>query len=92
MEEATASQAQRIAPLEDGPFTLFEDVLHDANHLGRGETGREHLSDGGSTVDRGLNYLVIDGVFSVEISESVNVGSIECLDPGTNELAWSHAL
>src|SRR5438046_2002918 len=45
VEEAAAPQTKRVTPFENGPFTFFEDVLHDAHHVGRCELGREHLSD-----------------------------------------------
>jgi hypothetical protein len=92
MEEAAASQTQWITPLENGPFSVFKDVLNHTNHLRRGEPRLEHLSDGGSTMDRRLGNLVVDGVFCVEASQCFWVGSIEGFDPGVDAFAWLHAL
>src|SRR5262245_4384501 len=41
MEEATSAKPQRIPPLKDGPFTIFEDLLDEALHLGRRKTCRK---------------------------------------------------
>jgi hypothetical protein len=92
MEEAAASQTQRVTPLENGPFSVFEDVLNDTNHLRGGEPRLEHLSDGGPTMDRRLGDLVVDSVFRVEASQCFRVSSIEGFDPEVDEFAWLHAL
>lgn len=92
MKEATASKAQRIAPLKNGPLSFFEDVFHDTNHVGRSECGVKHLSDGRSTLYGRFGDLVVHGVFRIESCELLNVRTVEGVDPSSNKLTWLHAL
>lgn len=46
MEETAAPQAKWIAPFEDGPLTVLEDVLYDIHHIGLSEFGCKHPPDG----------------------------------------------
>src|SRR5690606_24638668 len=74
-KEATAAEAERVAPLERGPFTVLEDLLRDAHHGGGGELTGEHGADRLATLDRRLYHLVVYGVFGVERRQRVDVGA-----------------
>ena len=92
VKEAAAPQAQRVPPFENSPLTVFENVLHDADHVGRGELGHEHLPDGRPAMDRSLRHLVVHGIVGVESSQCIDIGPVEGLYPRVNELAWLHVL
>jgi hypothetical protein len=60
MKEATSSQTFRIAPLQNRPLPILEDVLDDADHLCSGKSIREHLTNGLAAFDRFLCNLMVE--------------------------------
>src|SRR5262245_39742819 len=63
LEEAAAAQALGIAPFEDGPVAVLEQVVFDADHLGVAELALEHGADRRPAHERIPHDLVVDGVF-----------------------------
>src|SRR5512133_3444105 len=84
-EEPAPAQAQGIAPLEDGPLAVLEEVLHEAHHLCGGELPREHGADRLPAHDRRFRHLVVHRVRVVHRGHGVGVGAVEGLDPGGHE-------
>jgi len=85
-EESTSAQAVGIAPFEDGPFAVFEEIFHDARHRCATELDLEHASDFGAAVQGFHDHLMIDGVHCVERCEAFDVCGVEPLDPFADEL------
>ena len=90
VEEPAAAKAKRIAPLQNSPLTLFEDVFDQADHIRRGEPRGKHLFDCFSSDNREFSDLMIDSLFRVEASKSIDICTVECLNPGLNKSAWLH--
>src|SRR5215510_6903354 len=65
VEEPAAAKIQGVAPLKDGPFAVFEDVLDYADPLRRGETDSEHLSNRGAAVHWRLGDLMVHRVVRI---------------------------
>src|SRR5437763_12348892 len=86
MEEAATSQTVGVPPLKDRPLPLFEDVVNEAVHFCRGKSGREHLANILSALDRRLSYLMIHGVFAIEERQRFHVGAVKRLHPSLNQL------
>ena len=90
VEEAAPAKAQRIAPFQDGPLPFFEDVFNDANHIRRSEPGDKHGPDRVPPHNRGFSDLMVDGLFRIETGQRIDICTVECFDPGLNEMAWLH--
>src|SRR5215475_2799834 len=71
VEKAAAAQAQRVAPLENRPLAVLEQVFHDAHHLCGGESRGEHLADGVPAVDGTFSHLMVDRVVGIEGGQGV---------------------
>src|SRR4051812_37463166 len=66
-EEPAAAQPKRIAPLQDRPLAVLEQVLDDARHRGRRELALEHRADVRPPLDRRpLGHLMVDRVDGVQ--------------------------
>src|SRR3546814_18265113 len=52
MGETAPTQASRITPFKNGPFSFLEDILDDASHVCKTELKLEHMSDGITTIQR----------------------------------------
>lgn len=92
LEEAAAAQTLGVAPFEDRPGTVLEQVLDDADHFGMGEVVLEHGADGRATMDRRLHHLVVDGILMIEPGKRGRVAAIERLDPCPHQRFWRHGL
>src|SRR6516165_6134502 len=90
MKEPAAAQPFRVAPFQDGPFSVLEEVLRNADHLGRGKSGREHSSNSFAPFNWALGYLMVDRVCVVEGAQRINVRPIESLDPSLYDIARPH--
>lgn len=62
IEESTASQAFRIAPLENYPVAILKQVLDKTGHLGPLQLALQHCAYRLSTGERFPHDLVIDRV------------------------------
>src|SRR5437660_1123265 len=91
MEEPATSQTVGVPPLKDRPLPLFEDVLNDAVHFCRGKSGREHLANILSALDRRLSNLMVHGVLTIEGRQRFHVGAVKRLHPRLNQLPRLHA-
>src|SRR5438270_3658818 len=91
MEEPATSQPVGVPPLKDRPLPLFEDVLNDAVHFCRGKSGREHLANILSALDRRLSNLMVHGVLTIEGRQRFHVGAVKRLHPRLNQLPRLHA-
>lgn len=85
IEEAAAPKSGRIAPFEDGPFPILEQILDDAFHFGVSELAAKHGPDRTSTSYGFLNDLVIGGIVCVEFGERVGIRAVERIDPSFND-------
>src|SRR5262249_9123191 len=90
VKEPAAAQPFRVAPLQDGPFSVLEKVFRDADHPGRGKARREHGSYSLAPFDRALGNLMVDRVTVVEGAHSINVCTIEGLDPRLHDITRAH--
>lgn len=90
MKEAAASKTGGVTPLEDGPITVFKDILDNAYHVRELKAGPEHGPYGFSPLNRGLRNLMIDSIQAVEPGQRISISSIEGFHPCLNNLSRSH--
>jgi hypothetical protein len=90
VEEPAATQAEGVAPFENGPLAVLEQVFHHADHLGLLEAGREHPAKGLAALHGLFGDLMVDGVFAVHRDQGIDVGPIERVDPGSNHFGRLH--
>src|SRR5260370_40418524 len=88
-EETASAQPERISPLENGPRTILENTVGDADHLGAGKVFGEHFTYRRAPLHRLPNDL-IDGTFSIEGRHLIWVATVECLDPSNDQFAGAH--
>jgi hypothetical protein len=89
-EEPTTTEPQRIAPFQDRPLAVFEEILNDASHRGLLELLREHLPDVLPPNDFVSGDLVVHGIVGVELGQRRNVCAVKRLNPAFDNLPWSH--
>jgi hypothetical protein len=85
MKKPATSQTKRVAPFENRPFAVFEEVLNDANHFCRAEALTKHPAYGFASFNRAFCYLVVDRLIAVEIRESIDVCSIKSFYPSPHQ-------
>lgn len=90
MEEPAPSEALRISPLEDRPFSVLKQVLDMAMHIGLTEVTKEHRPDGLATLGRFTNHLVVHSLLGIEGSQPIRIADVEGVDPLLHELPWLH--
>src|SRR5579871_2021886 len=86
MEEPASAQSLRVPPFQDGPLAVFEEIFPDANHLGHLEAGLEHRANRLAAMDRTFSHLMVGRVRAIKRCERINIGAIECIDPGGDNL------
>lgn len=86
-KEAAAAQPIRIAPFQNGPVALLEQVLDQTVHLRATEFDLEHPPDRRPADQRVHHHLMIDRVVGIQRGESVDVARVEVGDPDLNQLA-----
>jgi len=90
VEEAAASEAERIAPFEDRPIADLEEIIGNADHACAREFDVEHLFDRGAALDGALRHLVVDCILGVKPAEGFGIGAVEGIDPGFDDFFRRH--
>ena len=90
VKEPAAAQPLRVAPFQDGQFSVLEKILRDADHSGRGKTGREHRSNSLVPFNLAFGYLMVDRARVVKGAQRINVRSIESFDPSLYDITRTH--
>jgi hypothetical protein len=89
-EETATTETGRIAPLEDRPLTIFEQILDETHHLRASKLGREHGSDRLAPHHGIPNHLVIGRINRIEGRERLRIGTVERIDPCLHNFSGSH--
>src|SRR5579862_1280433 len=92
MKEAASPETLRVAPLEDRPLSILEEVLDDANHFRSREASRKHLADRIAALDGIFRNLMVDGIGGVECGQSFDVGAIKGVYPSSHDVSRAHSL
>lgn len=92
MEKPTTAQSFWVAPFEDGPLAVLEEVFRDADHLSQLESGGEHIANGLTSGDGAFGDLMVDRVWAIESGERVDVRAIESIDPDFYNVTRTHHL
>lgn len=92
VEEATATQAQWIAPFENRPLSILKQVLDDTNHLRPSKLPGKHVANRIDSHDRFTNYLVIRRIGVVQGRECIGVSAAKRVDPRLNDLPGTHGV
>lgn len=90
MKKTAPSEALWVAPFQDGPLAILKNVLDDADHFDRGESGFEHFANCFSAQNWLFRHLVIRCVLPVKVREKSRVGTVECLNPPFNDFSGFH--
>lgn len=90
LKEAATPESERIFPFQYGPIAIFENVFYHAHHIGQGEFIYKHLVNGRFAHNGLVVYLVVNGVFMVEISQCLGIGTVKGLYPVLDNLFGSH--
>jgi hypothetical protein len=91
MKKAATPQTERVAPFENHPFSIFEEVLNNANHFCPGEAFSKHLAYGFAYFDRVFCYLVVARPVAVEVDKSIYIRSIKCVYPSPHQFFRPHS-
>ncbi len=66
VEESAAPEPERVAPFQNGPFAILENLLDDASHVGRSEFCLKHRADILAADNGLLRNLVIGRIVSIQ--------------------------
>jgi hypothetical protein len=76
VEESAAAHTKRIAPFEDSPLTIFEDVFWNADHISQRERILKHAPDRFAPGHRLFWHLIVRGVLSLKKAASAAISRL----------------